>query len=546
MPGFDPNILKPEEELGGFGLSEPDGDIFSLKEDYPADIPQFENPPEPLLDETPADLDMGEQQGLDVDAEGITQAPLIENPESGNVWDAFDDQAADEGQSETTEEELPQDETATEAETEQELPQAETEQELFNEEAREDVSAFEEAEEIPDDLKFGEPEETIVEEVAEEPIADEVPDMTDETEETLSLGDDLKQMLEEELNRSKARREDAEKEKTVEEVIEKSDPTQFQPVEKVTETDFVDITDIDAAEKQDTAAQATTTQNVDTSQSQQEKVIEPKPAKKKSKLLKNISIASAAALLMLLLGAGLFQYWYYPNYMVEQTQVAEATPVHHDEEQKHEAETHDMAKSENTSHEDSHGEPAHEAVANDESHGGVSEEPIHEDTQAAEHKEVAPLDKQEAHTDVAHKKEVHKTEHKEPEKVIPKTKATQTKVAKVKKEATPAQKVVATHTEPKRINKKATKTNKTTETVKPEETNELYAVQIYASPSKDDAEAWLSNLKDKDVVNPRISTQKVRDVIWYRVRFGNFKSKDDAREAAMRYGFAQTWIDRIK
>ncbi len=552
MPGFDPNILKPEEELGGFGLSEPDGDIFSLKEVYPADIPQFENPPEPLIDETPADLDMGEQQGLDVDAEGITQAPLIENPESGNVWDAFDDPPSDANQEEPTveetspesitEEELPQEETTAEVETTTELV---TKQELVNEEAGEDVSAFEEAEEIPDELKFGEPEEPIVEEVAEEPIAEEVPDMTDEPEETLSLGDDLKQMLEEELNRSKARREEAEKDKTDKEVIEKSDPTQFQPVEKVTETEFVDITDIDADEKQATAFQGTTTQNTASGQTQQEKVIEPKPPKKNVKLLKNISIASAAALLMLLLGAGLFQYWYYPNYMVEQTQVAETAPVHHEEEQNHDTGTHDMAKSEDTSHEDSHAESTHETVANDENHSGVSEEPKHEETAAVEHNADAPVNKLEAQTDVTHKTE-HKTEHKEPEKVIPKTESTHTKVARAKKEAAPAKKVVATHTEPKRITKKATKTNNNTETVKPEETNELYAVQIYASPSKDDAEAWLSNLKDKDVDNPRISTQKVRDVIWYRVRFGNFKSKDDASEAAMRYGFAQTWIDRIK
>ncbi len=234
MPGFDPNILKPEEELSGFGLSEPDGDIFSLKEDYPQEVPQFENAPEPLIDETPVEELVDEAPDLDVDADGISQAPLIETPESGSVWDAFDD-------------DVPTEQPAVA----EELP-AEPEE----------ASAFAEEEEIPAEMSFAEQEENEPEEIVEESVPfeedvqveetadEELAETPEDIAEPLSLGDDLKQMLEEELNRSKARKEEAAKEKVTEDPIEMSDPSEFQPVEKIAETEFIDITDIDKDEKE--------------------------------------------------------------------------------------------------------------------------------------------------------------------------------------------------------------------------------------------------------------------------------------------------------
>lgn len=79
------------------------------------------------------------------------------------------------------------------------------------------------------------------------------------------------------------------------------------------------------------------------------------------------------------------------------------------------------------------------------------------------------------------------------------------------------------------------------ENVKP-----LYSVQIYASPSKEDAEDWMMKLKRLKVSSIRMDTQKVRGELWHRVRFGEFDSKEDARNAAIKLGFAQSWIDRIK
>ena len=89
--------------------------------------------------------------------------------------------------------------------------------------------------------------------------------------------------------------------------------------------------------------------------------------------------------------------------------------------------------------------------------------------------------------------------------------------------------------------------NKTmNDTFAPKDEQGVYIVQIYSSPSKEDALTWLGKLKDKNIADAFISEQNVRDKVWYRVRFGNFRTRDEARNAALRYGFAQTWIDRVK
>ncbi len=256
--------------------------------------------------------------------------------------------------------------------------------------------------------------------------------------------------------------------------------------------------------------------------------------------MRNIGISAAAVVILTALGIGVFQYWYYPNFMIEQPTIAEVTPDEKHEEVAHEEEHEDVAKHEDAHHEEqTHEETTHEEDA----HANES----HTDAPAEEHKEEEHATEPEAHNNVVEHKDVHKKEEpKAPVEVTqkPKEEPKHTPVTH-KEKAQPKQKDVATHTSHKRTNKQEAQPKKTIEK-EPEESDALYSVQIYASPSKDDAEAWLDNLKDKDVDNPRISTQKIRDVIWYRVRFGNFKSKDDARNAAMRYGFAQTWIDRIK
>ncbi len=73
-----------------------------------------------------------------------------------------------------------------------------------------------------------------------------------------------------------------------------------------------------------------------------------------------------------------------------------------------------------------------------------------------------------------------------------------------------------------------------------------FAVQIYSSPSREDAERWLEKLRAKNINDAYITEQKIRDLMWYRVRFGKYETREEARAAALRYGYAQTWIDRVR
>lgn len=74
----------------------------------------------------------------------------------------------------------------------------------------------------------------------------------------------------------------------------------------------------------------------------------------------------------------------------------------------------------------------------------------------------------------------------------------------------------------------------------------IYTIQVYSSPKMDDAKFWVRRLQEMNISSAYISEQKIRDVIWYRVRFGEFASKEEAKSAAARYGFGQMWIDRVK
>ena len=76
--------------------------------------------------------------------------------------------------------------------------------------------------------------------------------------------------------------------------------------------------------------------------------------------------------------------------------------------------------------------------------------------------------------------------------------------------------------------------------------SKLYTVQVYSSPSKDDAEVWLARLIKKNVNSAFITTKMIRNTIMYRVRFGAFSTQAEAKKAAIKQGFDQTWIDRVR
>ncbi len=75
---------------------------------------------------------------------------------------------------------------------------------------------------------------------------------------------------------------------------------------------------------------------------------------------------------------------------------------------------------------------------------------------------------------------------------------------------------------------------------------QVYTVQVYATPSKSEAERWLQKLRTTSVNSAVITTQLIRDKTWYRVRFGNFATRDEAEKAIRSIGYDQCWIDRVR
>ncbi|GEM_PF-4687074 len=75
---------------------------------------------------------------------------------------------------------------------------------------------------------------------------------------------------------------------------------------------------------------------------------------------------------------------------------------------------------------------------------------------------------------------------------------------------------------------------------------EIYTIQVYATPSLEDAKNWIREIKMRHNIDAYISPQIVRDRQWYRVRFGYFSSMEEATATALKFGFSQSWIDRIQ
>ncbi len=73
-----------------------------------------------------------------------------------------------------------------------------------------------------------------------------------------------------------------------------------------------------------------------------------------------------------------------------------------------------------------------------------------------------------------------------------------------------------------------------------------WVVQVFASPSRDDAEEWLQQLREQRIPDGYIVEQKIKGQSWYRVRFGQFASRTEAEQAAQTRGFAQPWVARVR
>lgn len=77
-------------------------------------------------------------------------------------------------------------------------------------------------------------------------------------------------------------------------------------------------------------------------------------------------------------------------------------------------------------------------------------------------------------------------------------------------------------------------------------TDALYVVQVFSSPSQDDAEEWLGVLRERQIADGYITEQQIKGQTWYRVRFGQFATRAAAEDAAVELGLRQPWIARVR
>ncbi len=74
----------------------------------------------------------------------------------------------------------------------------------------------------------------------------------------------------------------------------------------------------------------------------------------------------------------------------------------------------------------------------------------------------------------------------------------------------------------------------------------VYVVQVFSSPSRQDADEWLKRLEQQQVNDAYLTEQELKGETWYRVRFGRFSSRVEAEAEALRRGFRQPWIARVR
>lgn len=499
MAKFFENNLKPEEQFAGYNVGEPDDDIFQIKDNvYPDDIEDFifkePEPPaeEPEIEHLVDEVEPLKEEEIQTD---YFNAETQDN-DGSNIWDSF-----------------PEDSEFS---------------------SEDNISAD------VDDLLSSQPITPIeiIEEIESSNIqeSESEPDILETKQDIkFDLDDDFKRQLAEQLASSKAKRNKEEKssEQAENDAFEKAD---FVPVDEVDNAQFFDLTEF--GNERPSEKEAEKEQKVkfedksDTSSNE----------RKKSKL--PLIIGLTAASIVVLAGlAYLIMYYFVPNFYTDEKIVhKDSTKI-----DQNIAKTDSLIKAE---------KPVVEKETNKD---------IHKEAEKVVEKEseedvIAKINQQYAKAEEKKLKEAAKENQKVEEK---KTNAPKEEVKikeQVKKvEISTKKEKIVTQIKPKVNNEQKkeikkeekkvdiVKETKPKEEVKKEEKiiDAFYTIQVYSSPSKEDALDWVNKLKSKNI-QADISEQMIRDVRWYRVRFGNFTTREEAKAVALRLGFSQTWIDRIK
>lgn len=536
MGKFIENMLRDEEKLAGFNPGEPDEDTFTVPESgYPADLPYLSdieadvaNISDDIINDA---LNIAPKAVADAspNINEVTSAEQIEIPAEGNVWDAFgldDEEDSQEAGDNPLEEPAFFEETAPEPDNKQ-----------INQDAFNDEPSFDDFNDAFDEAPV------------EKPVAAAA-------QETISLEPDneLQSIIMADKKRSDKRK------KTQKAKVEEK-PRDFKPVDNDAEAHIIDITKMNIDDNSKTTVAKSPKPQPDKAKTQvQEK------NKKKRAFPWILAAISAAALFLMTIGILIYYiYNYQPEFANKLGIMTDDTYA-----EKYGKESYQTKK-------DIVNKPENEKVAEKNTDKTAKKESEKESEKKVDDLAINDKAKQDSINAVieAYKKEMQanqnddklkiaKTDYNvnkpkskiaENSKIKPKKHAIPEKKKTEKSNAKPVKKDIATIIINKPAKEKPANVTNTTpatsledksiKTLNQLEAEGTFVVQIYSSPSKDDAEDWLNRLINKNL-RGYISEHKVRDVIWYRVRFGEFSSKDEARAAAMKYGFAQSWIDRIR
>ncbi len=74
----------------------------------------------------------------------------------------------------------------------------------------------------------------------------------------------------------------------------------------------------------------------------------------------------------------------------------------------------------------------------------------------------------------------------------------------------------------------------------------LYVLQVYSALSKEEADVKYDEFKSKGVEKVWVSTYANANVVWYRVRIGDFTTKAAADAKAKELGLSTYWVDKIR
>jgi septal ring-binding cell division protein DamX len=78
------------------------------------------------------------------------------------------------------------------------------------------------------------------------------------------------------------------------------------------------------------------------------------------------------------------------------------------------------------------------------------------------------------------------------------------------------------------------------------DSEKTYTVQVFSTLSEEDAELWREKLERRKVGTAYVSKHVIRDQTWYRVRVGEYPSREEALRIARKLGYTQVWVDRVK